>query len=224
MSRRRHGPGRWIQRRRTAGCRRHRPLSTPPRRFGIRFRHDNGASGRFLYPELFGGGVAVLDLDGDRWPDLLFVNDAAPAPLRHGLYRNNRDGTFTDVSAGSGLDTADIYALGAAVADYDNDGRDDVFITTVDGGRLFHNAGNGRFADVTRAPAFATPILRSAPRGSITTATASRTCSSATTSNGHPAARSPAPAAGFAATADQTPTGRARRSSIATAAAAVSRT
>ena len=118
------------------------------RAFGVQFRHDNGASGRYLYPELFGGGVAVLDVDGDRWPDLLFVNASPPA--RHGLYRNNRDGTFTDVSAGSGLDTADIYALGAAVADYDNDGRDDVFLTSVEGGRLFRNAGRGRFEDVTR--------------------------------------------------------------------------
>src|SRR5688572_15602821 len=116
---------------------------------GIRFRHDNGASGRFLYPELFGGGVAVLDVDGDRWPDLLFVNASQPA--RHGLYRNNRDGSFTDVSAGSGLAVADLYALGASVADYDNDGRDDVFLTSVDGGRLFRNAGRGRFEDVTRA-------------------------------------------------------------------------
>ena len=115
---------------------------------GIRFRHDHGASGRFLYPELFGGGVAVLDVDGDRWSDLLFVNASRPA--RHGLYRNNRDGTFTDVSAGSGLGAADLYALGATVADYDNDGRDDVFLTSVDGGRLFHNAGSGRFVDVTR--------------------------------------------------------------------------
>jgi hypothetical protein len=102
---------------------------------GIRFRHDNGASGRFLYPELFGGGVAVLDVDGDRWSDLLFVNASRPA--RHGLYRNNRDGTFTDVSAGSGLDAADLYALGASVADYDNDGRDDLFLTSAMAGGRF---------------------------------------------------------------------------------------
>jgi hypothetical protein len=116
---------------------------------GIRFRHENGAAGRYWYPELFGGGVAVLDLDGDRWPDLLFVN--ASRPPRHGLYRNNRDGTFTDVSAASGLNTTDIYALGASVADFDNDGRDDVFLTSVDGGRLFRNEGGGRFIDVTRS-------------------------------------------------------------------------
>src|SRR5262245_20516145 len=115
---------------------------------GIHFRHGNGATGRYQYPELFGGGVAVLDLDGDRWPDLLFVN--ASRPSSHGVYRNNRDGTFTDVSAASGLNAADIYALGASVADFDNDGRDDVFLTSVDGGRLFRNDGKGRFVDVTR--------------------------------------------------------------------------
>jgi hypothetical protein len=122
-------------------------------RAGISFVHHNGAAGDKWYPELFGGGVAVLDIDGDRWPDLLFVNGKDWRPggrrARHGLYRNNRDGTFTDVVAGSGLDEADVYGLGATVADYDNDGRDDLFITTVDGGRLFHNDGGGTFSDVT---------------------------------------------------------------------------
>ena len=123
------------------------------RQAGITFVHHNGAAGDKWYPELFGGGVAVLDIDGDRWPDLLFVNGrdwpATGRGARHGLYRNNRDGTFRDVLAGSGLDTANVYGLGAAVADYDNDGRDDFFLTTADGGRLFHNEGNGRFSDVT---------------------------------------------------------------------------
>jgi enediyne biosynthesis protein E4 len=120
---------------------------------GISFRHYNGAAGDKFYPELFGGGVAVLDIDGDQWPDLLFVNGkdwrSGGQPARHGLYRNNHDGTFKDVAAGSGLDRANVYGLGAAIADYDNDGRDDIFMTTVDGGRLFHNEGSGRFTDVT---------------------------------------------------------------------------
>ncbi len=120
-------------------------------RAGIAFVHHSGAAGNKWYPELFGGGVAVLDIDGDAWPDLLFVDGKEWQPggrSRHGLYRNNRDGTFKDVFAGSGLDAAGIYGLGASVADYDNDGRDDIFITTVDGGRLFHNRG-GTFQDVT---------------------------------------------------------------------------
>lgn len=122
-------------------------------RAGIAFTHHNGAAGNKWYPELFGGGVAVLDVDGDTWPDLLFVDGKDWRPggrrARHGLYLNHRDGTFTDVSSGSGFDAADVYGLGATVADYDNDGRDDVFMTTVDGGRLYHNDGRGRFADVT---------------------------------------------------------------------------
>ncbi len=131
-------------------------------RAGITFVHHNGAAGQKFYPELFGGGVAVLDIDGDTWPDLLFVNGrdwpasardasygAGGKRARHGLYQNNRDGTFKDVLAGSGFDAADVYGLGATVADYDNDGRDDVFMTTVDGGRLFHNEGGAKFSDVT---------------------------------------------------------------------------
>lgn len=118
----------------------------------LTFRHQNGAAGSYFYPELFGGGVAVLDADGDQWPDLLFVNGRAwngTQPTAHALFRNNHDGTFRDITAGSGFDRTTVYGLGAAVADYDNDGRDDVFVTTTDGGRLFHNDGGGRFADVT---------------------------------------------------------------------------
>lgn len=122
-------------------------------RTGIAFRHHNGAAGAFWYPELFGSGVAVLDLDDDGWPDLLFANgrdwQTGREPHSPGLFRNNHDGTFRDVTAGSGLARIDLYGLGLAVADYDNDGHDDVFMTTVDGGRLFRGDGKGRFADVT---------------------------------------------------------------------------
>jgi enediyne biosynthesis protein E4 len=121
-------------------------------RAGISFDHENGAAGAYWYPELFGGGVVVLDADADRWPDLLFVNGKSWKPgahAAHALFRNNRNGTFSNLTQGSGFDTLDVYGLGATVGDFDNDGRDDVFVTSVDGGRLLRNAGGGRFTDVT---------------------------------------------------------------------------
>jgi hypothetical protein len=100
-----------------------------------------------------GAGAAWLDFDGDGWPDILLANSknwpGRPGPpSRPALYRNNHDGTFTDVTRGSGLEV-DMYGLGVAAADYDNDGKTDVYLTGLGGNRLFHNLGNGRFADVT---------------------------------------------------------------------------
>jgi hypothetical protein len=120
---------------------------------GIRFRHNSGAFGKKYLPETMGAGVLFVDLDGDDWPDLLFANSKnwpgrpGPASLP-GFYRNNRNGTFTDVTRGSGLDVS-MYGLGGAAADYDNDGRVDVYLTGLGGNRLFHNEGGGRFRDVT---------------------------------------------------------------------------
>jgi hypothetical protein len=121
---------------------------------GVRFTHNSGRAGKKFLPETMGSGAAFLDVDGDGWPDILLLNskDFAPRGRRSlsALYKNNRNGTFTDITAGSGLDL-EMYAMGVAVADYDNDGREDVYITALEGDRLFHNDGNGKFRDVTKA-------------------------------------------------------------------------
>src|SRR5580698_3070110 len=121
---------------------------------GIKFVHNAGKSGKKYLPETIGSGAAFFDADGDGWIDVLLVNgkDWAPRGRRTtaALYRNNHNGTFTDITQGSGLDV-ELYGIGVAVADYDNDGRDDVYITALEGDRLFHNEGNGKFKDVTAA-------------------------------------------------------------------------
>ncbi len=120
---------------------------------GIRFTHNSGRAGKKFLPEPLGSGCAFFDADGDGWLDVLLVNskDWTPRGRRslHALYRNNRNGTFTNITAGSGLDV-EMYGMGVAIADYDNDGRDDVYITALEGDRLFHNEGGGKFRDVTR--------------------------------------------------------------------------
>ncbi|MGH9348518.1 MAG: CRTAC1 family protein [Vicinamibacterales bacterium] len=120
---------------------------------GIRFRHQSGAFGRKYLPETMGSGGAFLDVDGDGWLDVLLVNSkmwpGRPGPrTRHALFRNNTNGTFTDVTAASGLGV-EMYGMGVAAADYDNDGYVDVYITGLDGNRLFRGTGGGRFVDVT---------------------------------------------------------------------------
>ena len=121
---------------------------------GIHFTHNSGRAGRKYLPETLGSGCAFVDLDGDGWADILLVNSKDWTPRGRtslaALYHNNHNGTFTDVTAGSGLDV-EMYGMGVAVADYDNDGRDDIYITALDGDRLFHNEGNGKFRDVTKA-------------------------------------------------------------------------
>ncbi len=136
-------------------------------RAGIRFTHFNGALGKKWLPETMGAGCAFIDYDNDGWQDILFVNgngalgrdEGEAAPLRRGsapslhLYRNNHNGTFTDVSAKVGLDVS-LYGMGVAVGDFDNDGWDDLFISCVGRSRLFHNVSDGsagrRFVDITR--------------------------------------------------------------------------
>jgi hypothetical protein len=129
---------------------------------GINFRHRNGAFGKKLLPETMGSGVAFVDLDNDGFPDLLFVNSChwpghepkdQPAPTL-ALYRNKGDGTFEDVTAGSGL-AVTMYGMGVTVGDFDNDSRPDLFVSGVGGNRLFRNITGDdgtktlRFQDVT---------------------------------------------------------------------------
>jgi enediyne biosynthesis protein E4 len=121
---------------------------------GIQFKHNSGRAGKKYLPETLGSGAAFIDYDQDGWPDIVFINgkDWTPRGRRSlsALYHNNHDGTFTDVTAGSGLDI-EMYGMGVAVGDYDNDGRDDIYITALDGDHLFHNEGHGKFRDVTKA-------------------------------------------------------------------------
>ncbi len=121
---------------------------------GIKFVHNAGKAGKKYLPETLGSGAAFFDADSDGWIDILLINGKDWTPRGHrttaALYRNNHNGTFTDITQGSGLDV-EMYGIGVAVADYDNDGRDDVYITALEGDRLFHNEGNGKFKDVTAA-------------------------------------------------------------------------
>ncbi len=120
---------------------------------GIKFTHNSGRAGNKYLPETLGSGCALFDADGDGWLDALLINgkDWTPRGRKSfpALYKNNKNGTFTNITAGSGLDV-EMYGMGVAVGDYDNDGREDVFITALEGDRLFHNEGGGRFKDVTR--------------------------------------------------------------------------
>ena len=141
------------------------PSPTPPRpsgsieftdvtaQAGIHFKHNSGAFGKKYLPETIGAGCAFLDYDNDGWQDILLVNSMDWPEHQNrksflALYHINKDGTFTDVTRQSGL-AVEMYGIGVAVADYDNDGNDDIYITCVGPNHLFHNTGGGKFADVT---------------------------------------------------------------------------
>jgi hypothetical protein len=120
---------------------------------GIKFRHENVPEKRYIV-ESMGGGVLIIDYDRDGWPDLYFTNNpSVEQQLKHqtvqgALYHNNHDGTFTDVSAHAGLNTA-CYGMGGAVGDYNNDGWPDIYLTCLGGNILYRNNGDGSFTDVT---------------------------------------------------------------------------
>jgi enediyne biosynthesis protein E4 len=120
---------------------------------GIRFKHNSGAFGKKYLPETLGPGCAFLDYDADGWQDILLVNstnwpEKKGAKTFPALYHNNQNGTFTDVTAAAGL-AVEMYGLGTAIADYDSDGYQDIYITAVGTNHLFRNLGNGKFQDVT---------------------------------------------------------------------------
>jgi hypothetical protein len=127
-------------------------ITTPA---GITFVHTSGAFGKKYLPETLGSGCAFVDVDGDGWQDIFLVNARSwpgqkKAPSYPALYRNNHDGTFTDITRQAGL-AVEMYGLGVAAADFDNDGRLDLYVTGLDSNHLFRNLGAGKFADVTRA-------------------------------------------------------------------------
>jgi hypothetical protein len=122
---------------------------------GVKFELRNGAAGDYHQPELMPGGVAVLDYNNDGCMDIFFTNGAAMPSLQktgpqywNRLFRNNCDGTFTDVTEKAGV-AGEGYSMGVAVADYDNDGYPDIFVAGVNRNILYRNRGDGTFEDVT---------------------------------------------------------------------------
>jgi enediyne biosynthesis protein E4 len=125
-----------------------------PSQSGITWVHENARSEKRYLPETLGPGCAFFDYDNDGWMDIYLVNYGPcdfykpPKPLSSALYRNNRDGTFTDVTAKAGV-SGNIFGMGAAVGDYDNDGFSDLLVTAYDSHPiLYHNNGDGTFTDM----------------------------------------------------------------------------
>ena len=130
---------------------------------GISWIHENAMSPNRYLPETMGPGVAFCDYDNDGWVDVFMVNSGAcdfyqpAAPLRNALYKNNRDGTFTDVTEKAGVSGGKAFGMGCAIADYDNDGYPDILVTAYGRCTLYHNNGNGTFTDVTDRAGVAAP-------------------------------------------------------------------
>ena len=124
---------------------------------GIHFTHVAGSSAEKYLPESTGSGCAFLDYDNDGWMDIYLVNSGPcdfftpKAPLKNALYRNNRDGTFTDVTEKAGV-AGGGYGMGVAVGDYNADGFPDLYVTQYGRSILYRNNGDGTFTDVTHKP------------------------------------------------------------------------
>jgi hypothetical protein len=128
---------------------------------GINFKHNTGAFGKKYLPETMGSGACFLDYDNDGYQDILLINSMDWPGHKSGksysaLYHNNQNGTFTDVTRQAGL-AVEMYGMGCAVGDYDNDGKVDIYITALGSNHLYHNLGNGKFAEVTAKAGVADP-------------------------------------------------------------------
>jgi enediyne biosynthesis protein E4 len=137
----------------------------PPSESKITWVHDNGHSEMRHLPETCGGGGLFFDFDNDGWMDIYLVNSGPSdfftpkVPIRNALYRNNHDGTFTDVTekAGVACGTMGCFGMGAAAADFDGDSWTDLYVTNYGRNVLYHNNGNGTFTDVTEKAGVAAP-------------------------------------------------------------------
>ncbi|MGB7190858.1 MAG: CRTAC1 family protein [Acidobacteriaceae bacterium] len=134
----------------------------PASQSGITWTHTAGLSPDMYLPETVGAGCAFFDYDNDGWMDIYLVNSGPcdfykpSAPLRNALYKNNRDGTFTDVTLKAKV-PGSAYGMGVAVGDYDGDGFPDLFVTQYPSSILYHNNGDGTFTDVTAKAGLACP-------------------------------------------------------------------
>lgn len=137
-------------------------VEVPAKTSGITWTHDNARSADRYLPETVGAGGIFFDYDNDGWMDIYLVN-SGPAdfftpkqPLKNALYRNNQDGTFTDVTDKAGV-AGGWFGMGAAAGDYDGDGWQDLYVTTYGRNILYRNNGNGTFTDVTEKAGVAAP-------------------------------------------------------------------
>jgi hypothetical protein len=140
-------------------------VEVPPAQSKITWVHDNGRSELRHLPETCGGGGLFFDFDNDGWMDIYLVNSGPSdfytpkTPIKNALYRNNGDGTFTDVTDKAGVACGQMgnFGMGAAAADFDGDGWQDLYVTNYGTNVLFHNNGNGTFTNVTDKAGVAAP-------------------------------------------------------------------